>query len=381
VRGVDYYKLLGVQRDATPAEIRSAYVAQVKIVHPDVGGSPESFARLQEAYQTLRDAARRAAYDRAATPGRAAARTAPGGAARPARTVSVRVPATPRPRDGRPREFGEDPGFVPPLPRLNPDALAWWHAVDPDQPVRYLPRTESSWVPLSTVLGTWLVLLAGVLTLDLPAPLLVPWLALMVVGAGVAFVLARRHHAARHAQRRFAAEFAGLRVFGRPGTEAGPVGERLTATLLATYLIRLPGVRIFHGLALPGSVFADVDHAVLCGRRLVLVESKMWLPGRYTADGAGSVWRNGHPFRGGHLRLPSAVTAYRELLPGVEVRGVALVHPSRAGEVVTGDSADAPAPPMDPERFVREVGSWLAGDPATVDRPTFRAVLNQVVSA
>jgi hypothetical protein len=142
----------------------------------------------------------------------------------------------------------------------------------------------------------------------------------------------------------------------------------------------MPGARIFHGLAWPDSVFADVDHAVLRGHRLVLIESKMWLPGHYTADEAGGVWRNGHPFRGGAIRLPDGVDAYRELLPGIEVRGALLVYPSRKGDITTGESPDVAAPPMSPERFVMEIGEWLADQPPVVDRDAFRVVLDRVVS-
>ncbi|GDY29233.1 J domain-containing protein [Gandjariella thermophila] len=367
MRVVDYYELLGVERGASAAEIRSAYLARAKAAHPDVGGSTERFHLLQQAYQTLRDPARRAEYDRATARLRAAS-----AGVRP-RPVTVPVPRT----ASRRRDFGDDPDFVPVLPRLSREAVAWWHAVEPDDPVHYLPRTGPGRVPIAASLGGWLVLVAAVLAIDLPLPLLLICLGLLVAGAGALFALLRRHLADARSARAFVAEFGGRLVFGRPGTE---VAERLTARLLGGYLTALPGVRIFHGLALPGSVFADVDHAVLCGRRLVLVESKRWLPGHYAADGAGGLWRNGHPFRGGAIRLPKAVDAYRALLPGVEVRGVALVHPSRPGEITTDESAEAPVPPMHAERFVREVGAWLAAEPATVDRDAFRTVLGQVVS-
>jgi hypothetical protein len=128
-------------------------------------------------------------------------------------------------------------------------------------------------------------------------------------------------------------------------------------------------------------VFADVDHAVLCGRRLVLVESKLWLPGHYEADDTGGLWRNDHPFRGGALRLPQAVAAYREWLPDVQVRGAVVIYPSREGVVTASeDVPDVPAPPMTPDQFVTEMGSWLAAEPASVHRPTFRAVLGQLVT-
>jgi hypothetical protein len=157
------------------------------------------------------------------------------------------------------------------------------------------------------------------------------------------------------------------------------VAERLTADLAARYLTRIPGVRIFHGLAAEvGSVFADIDHAVLCGNRLVLIESKRWLPGHYDVD-EGGLRRNGHRFRGGTIRLPDGVAAYRRLLPGLEVRGVLLLYPSRAGSITVGDD-ETDFPPMVPERFVREIGAWLAADPSTVDRQAFRTVLRQVVS-
>jgi hypothetical protein len=169
-------------------------------------------------------------------------------------------------------------------------------------------------------------------------------------------------------------------VFGSPGEEPDEVGQRLTAELLEAQLTRIPGVRIFHGLATEaGSVFADLDHAVLCGRRLVLIESKVWLPGHYDLDDAGGLRRNGHRFRGGAARLPDWLAAFRALLPGLELRGVLLLYPSRRGEITVGD-APAEVPPMVPGRFVRDIGAWLAADPSTVDREAVRTLLRQVVT-
>jgi hypothetical protein len=362
VREADYYELLGVDRGASAAQIRSAYLSLAKATHPDVGGAPDSFHLLQQAYQTLRDPARRAAYDRST------ARLRP---------LSARPVTMPVPRTGPRPDLGDDPDFVPVLPRLTRETLAWWYPLEPDAPVRYLPRVGPGRTPIAAGLAGWLALVAVVLDVGLPVPLLLVCLGLLVVGAAVLLALVRRQIADARSARAFVAEFGACRVFGHPGTE---VAERLTARLLAGYLTALPGARIFHGLALPGSVFADVDHAVLCGRRLVLVESERWLPGHYAADPTGGLWRNGHPFRGGTVRLAAAVEAYRALLPDVEVRGVALAHPSRSGQITTDESADAPVPPMHAERFVREIGAWLADEPSTIDRHAFRAVLAQVVS-
>ena len=60
----NYYLILGVKRDATPEEIRSAYRQQAKELHPDhYGQDTGPFIDLQEAYAILSDPARRRAYD------------------------------------------------------------------------------------------------------------------------------------------------------------------------------------------------------------------------------------------------------------------------------------------------------------------------------
>src|SRR5437870_2081431 len=96
-------------------------------------------------------------------------------------------------------------------------------------------------------------------------------------------------------------------------------------------------------------------------------------------DEEGVLWRNGHRFRGGTTRLSEGVAAYRDLLPGIEVRGVVLPYPSRSGEVTAAASGHSVSP-VTPEQFVREVGQWLSADPATVDREIFHTVLRRVVS-
>ncbi len=63
----DYYKVLGIDRKATAAEIKKAYRKLARKYHPDVNpGNPDAEARfkeIQEAYRVLSDEEKRKQYD------------------------------------------------------------------------------------------------------------------------------------------------------------------------------------------------------------------------------------------------------------------------------------------------------------------------------
>ena len=61
--GVDPYAVLGVARGADEAKIHAAYRDAVRRTHPDAGGSAAEFEAVQEAYEVLRDPARRGIWD------------------------------------------------------------------------------------------------------------------------------------------------------------------------------------------------------------------------------------------------------------------------------------------------------------------------------
>lgn len=62
----DYYEILGINKGASEAEIKSAYRRLARQHHPDVdksAGAAERFKEVSEAYQALSDKQKRSAYD------------------------------------------------------------------------------------------------------------------------------------------------------------------------------------------------------------------------------------------------------------------------------------------------------------------------------
>ena len=63
----DYYEILGVDRNASKEDIKSAFRKMARKWHPDINKAPEAEAKFKElgkAYETLMDDEKRATYDR-----------------------------------------------------------------------------------------------------------------------------------------------------------------------------------------------------------------------------------------------------------------------------------------------------------------------------
>lgn len=126
--------------------------------------------------------------------------------------------------------------------------------------------------------------------------------------------------------------------FGTPASRAaGKAGEMLTAAVLNGFADR---AAIFHDLRVPHHrLTINIDHAVLTGNRLLLIDSKLWKAGRYWSAGP---WY----FRGTQRQKPptQAVEIAREsfkayLPPGIDIRTpvVVLWSGAQAAGRLTGD--------------------------------------------
>lgn len=145
----------------------------------------------------------------------------------------------------------------------------------------------------------------------------------------------------------------------------GATGEKMTAELMNNLLL-IPGTRIFHGLKFPGSETADVDHAIINGNKIVLVDSKMWTGGSYRWGYDGMIIRsNGTTSADLHTNFPYAVKEYKRDITEAIIRGRILIH-SNNGAPVSVDNSGAEASGVGATRlctaqeFFEETGNWFA---------------------
>lgn len=157
----------------------------------------------------------------------------------------------------------------------------------------------------------------------------------------------------------------------------GAEGERRTSHLITESVLGgLPAARLINGLRWPGTEHADIDHAVITGNRIALIDSKMWADGDYW-------WDNKRLFKNGKeldaFKLGAAVEAMRAAYPGYIVDGWVVLH-SPTGQLNRPSIERAgmfPLPGRAPVRLVTpaelaaEVHAYLsqAVDPHTVDDP------------
>lgn len=77
--GFKLYEALGLDKNASPADIKKAYKRAAMKSHPDKGGDPEQFKEIGRAYEVLGDDQKRALYDQLGDEGYAAHAAGGGG--------------------------------------------------------------------------------------------------------------------------------------------------------------------------------------------------------------------------------------------------------------------------------------------------------------
>lgn len=293
------YATLGVNPHADVEEIRRAYEARVIAAHPDHGGSEQARRAIEEAWALLSDPARRHAYD-----------------------LSRAEADAPQPPTKR--EFvGEMPQVG--LPARKPRRIA------------HLSRRSAGIAGGAMLVASFMLMTQsslGLLLLSVIAAVAAGRLLGQAVypsefarGAGttffsilasssggpigfvVGFLLFGLLPAYKLARRRTPEEvFADsihddVAEFGEPGqiplahydrynVELGAIGEIAVAERLRAAAARHPGMRIIHDVTIPG-YGGNVDHVVVIGEHVLLVDAKHWRGGAYANAPDGTVLLDG----------------------------------------------------------------------------------------
>lgn len=112
--------------------------------------------------------------------------------------------------------------------------------------------------------------------------------------------------------------------FGERQAELGRQGERATHTVLAETLLPLmPAARLLHSMQWPGSRHADIDHVMVAGKRIALIDSKQWRDGSYWWDNR-TLFRSGKELN--QLKFGYAVAKMAAAFPDCEVQGWVVIH-------------------------------------------------------
>jgi hypothetical protein len=166
-------------------------------------------------------------------------------------------------------------------------------------------------------------------------------------------------------------ELRPLRPIGSTAREvAGRTG------MLLTDLATDPSVRIFHGVRPAGPGLPLVAHAISAGRRLVLVESVAWPPGRYEAGPDGRIHCDGTYIGQSVQALRSAAGQWAGLLPrNHRVMAVVVVHPAGKGEIALPAGGRKDLAWVLADDAIAELKSCIAGGGRSVSRNTVATLL------
>lgn len=178
--------------------------------------------------------------------------------------------------------------------------------------------------------------------------------------------------------------------FGTANVMDGIAGEKLTSVEVGYFLGQIPGVKIVNGLQFPGSKTADIDHAIVCGDKVALVDSKAWAPGSYTMEQGQEAIRqdNGNgtwAYRDTHMHAGATGMAERLQLLGLhraQVRGFIVVHPKSLDQPTSLGSHQCSAynKLVTSQQLLVELGTWFTEDPEKAGQID-RGLLSTIVAS
>jgi len=141
---------------------------------------------------------------------------------------------------------------------------------------------------------------------------------------------------------------------------------------ILTSLLTLPGMHVFQGVRSAPADLPRIPHAISCGRRVVLVESVAWPPGRYATAPTGRVYCDGAYIGQSVRQLTAAVRWWRDSLPsGHRVIGLVVVHSCTDGELTLPDAASRDVAWTQADDAAATIRALL---PRRLDRASIRAI-------
>ncbi|WP_371406577.1 J domain-containing protein [Kribbella sp. NBC_00662] len=432
----NHYEVLNVERTATTAEIKSAYRRLVRQVHPDQGGNAALFRMVQEAWTTLGDPAKRAAYDR---------------------TLDARTsaPTYEKPTYEEPRYTRQPDPEPEPQPAPEPDPFTWTQtSAQASQPV---PEPLSGGIDVVPAFGRWrlpallsltvltvldiaiiaiggldgvsdivfavgtvamsvvampphwsrriplhrLLKAFGIVTALLYFLVLFPFsksgatalqrvvIIALLLGLVLTRFLTGRWSKVHKLDRTIDATAAyDFNLWGRPGeplvddgrtawlAPADVLRHRRTARILDSVVSALPASKLVHGARIGDMA---VSHLLLNGHRVALISSVVGPPGHYALDVYGQLQLNGVPLDSPISGLDTAVTAWRNRLAPVEVRGFLVVHPVVDGQggITAALGSDAAIICLPAQTAASQLQAWLQPEGLLLDRLTLYDILHR----
>jgi hypothetical protein len=208
-------------------------------------------------------------------------------------------------------------------------------------------------------------------------------LRVVILGASVLFALAmtRRVAASRRLQSITPGSALEQRYFGnlnaitdseqRPLRPIGSTAREVAARtgVLLTDLATDPSVRIFRGVRPADPSLPLVPHAISAGRRLVLVESVAWPPGRYEAGPDGRILCDGIYIGQSVQALRTAARQWAGLLPrNHRVMAAVVVHRTAKGEITLPAGGPKDLTWVLADNAIAELWPCIAGGGRSVSR-------------